>query len=196
MELENLRDSWRSANEAGAPLHGRSEADLQRMAARVAAGKAQSSIQRLRRRWRMAILLVILLPVIWNTPLQGGDPLLRRTGCIVLCLFVASALTHILYFLRLLDRCDPAHGFTVRETAQAAVRLRRRFLQGEVLHILLAVGVLTLLCLHQQTMPYGEYWYYGFGVGLAIGVPIGIHKFLRMLRDIDLLADALKELDE
>lgn len=195
MELENLRDSWRSSNAGAQDPDRRSETEWEKVSARVAAGKFQSSMQRLRRRWRWAIIPIVLLPAIWMGPLQQGG--LRLTlGCwIVLCLFVASALTHLLYFLRLLDRCDPV-SCTVREISEAVVRLRRSFLRSEVIHLPMAALLLVLFYQQQQETPFHEAWIYGFWLGLAIGLPIGISLFLRILDDINVLAKAVKELDE
>lgn len=191
MNLENLRDSWR-AMQADDPTQ---QTECDRIAARVAAGRAQSSAQRLRCQWRLAILMSLLLPTILGRQLPQGDPQLLTVTCILLGLFIVSSLTHLLYLFRLLDRCDPVRN-SLRETSQAVVRLRRTFLRSALIHMPLGLLLLGTLYLQQQTAPYHAWWSYGFWFGLAIGLPIGIHKFRRILHDIDGLAQALKELDE
>ena len=193
MELENLRDSWRTASDAA--LSEQTAENLKKITARVAAGKIQSSTERLRRRWRLTIIPIALLPAIWITPMQSGDPQLRPLCWGVLCLFITSALSHLVYFLWLLDRCDPLE-HSVRAAAEAVVRLRRIFLRSEVIHILLAVVLLAIVYRQQQTIPFHEAWVYGFWTGIALGLPIGIRLFLRILSDIDVLAKAVKDLDE
>ena len=193
MELENLRESWLSASDAA--LSEQTAEKLKKITARVAAGKIRSSTERLRRRWRLTLIPIALLPAIWMGPLQPGG-IRSALGCwIVLCLFVASALTHLVYFLWLLDRCDPLE-HSVRAAAEAVVRLRRAFLRSEAIHLPMAALLLAIVYRQQQTQPFHEAWVYGFWFGLAIGLPIGIRLFLRILGDLDRLAQAVRELDE
>ena len=190
MELENLRDSWHSARDAA--LSEQTEENLKKITARVAAGKIRSSTERLRRRWRLTIVPIGLLPV-WTGPLQLSGIRPAISCWIVFCLFVASALTHLVYFLWLLDRCDPVV-CTMREISETVVRLRRSFLRSRVIH--LSMAALLLVLIYRQLQPFHEAWAYGFWFGLAVGLPIGIHLFLRILGDINVLARAVRELDE
>ena len=194
MELENLRDSWRAANEAGAPLCGRSEDDLQRIAARVAAGNVHTSVQRLLLRWRLCSIVLVLLPVQLLPQLQGGVAAIRYAAWGLLGIFVAAACTRIFRLQHLVRRIDPATR-SLRDTCTAVVRLRRCFLRGVAVNTTLAVLLLGTIALHQWQL-HRAHWLYGFGLGLCIGIPLGIRLFFRMLQELELLSDALRNLDE
>lgn len=193
MELENLRDSWRAANDATLPEQ--TEQQLKKIAGRVTAGRMQSSIERLRRRWRLGLLLIAVMPVVWISPMLEGDPPLRTLCWGALCIFLASAMTHILWLLRILERCDPLD-HSVRTISEAVVRLRRTFLRNAAIHLPMMILLLWIFYRQHLSLPFHEAWAYGFWTGIALGLPIGIRLFLRILSDIDLLAKAVRELDE
>ncbi len=190
MDLKDLRESWQSCD----PCNGRSDADWERMTTRVAAGKMQSAQQRLLRRWNIFGIVAALLPLQILPLFRDGDATTRLAAWIFLALFVGAVLWRIFRLRDLLREIDPATR-SLRETCTAAVRLRRSFLHGVVLNVTLAVLLFGTLCLHRWTLNQPE-WFYGFGAGLLIGIPIGFHVFRRTLRDIDDLSTALRNVDE
>ena len=53
----------------------------------------------------------------------------------------------------------------------------------------------SALAFHQWQMNRPD-WLYAFGIGLFIGIPIGINIFCRTLQDIEVLSNALRNVDE
>ncbi len=190
MELENLKNSWRACN----VCNGHTEADWERMAAQIAAGKMQSSKQRLLRRWRIVSIIVVLLPLQILPFFQGGSATTRYAGWMLLGGFIAAGLLRIARLRKLLQEIDPATR-TLREICAAVVELRRNFLQGVVVNATLAVLLLGALALHQGQMNRPDVLY-GFGIGLCVGLPLGIRIFRRIAQDIETLAAALRNVDE
>lgn len=190
MELENLRDSWRACD----ACNEHTDADWGRMTARAAAGKMRTPLQRLRRRWRIGCIVAALLPLQLLPLLQGGNPTTRYAGWLLLGAFVATVLLRIGRLRGLLQGIDPATG-SLRDTCAAAVRLRRSFLQGAAINATLAVLLLGTLALHQWELDRPE-WFYGFGIGLCIGIPVGICIFRDTLQAIEVLETALRDADE
>lgn len=190
MELENLRNAWR----AHSACNEHTEADWERMTARVTAGKMQSSTQRLLLRWRIIGILVALLPLQLFPHFRDGDATIRYAGWVLLGLFVIAAFSRICRLRGLLQEIDPATR-SLRETCAAVVRLRRSFLHGTVINAILAMLLLGTLALHQWTLNQTD-WLYAFGIGLCVGIPLGINLFYRTLQDIEALAAALRNIDE
>lgn len=190
MELENLRNSWRAYN----ACNEHSEADWEQMTARAAAGKMQTSMQRLQRRWRIVGIIAAVFPLQLFPHFQGGDPTIRYAGWILSGLFVATVLLRIGRLRGLLREIDPVTG-SLRDTCAAAVRLRRNFLRGVAINAMLAVLLLGTLALHQWQLNRPD-WLYAFGIGLCIGIPLGLHIFHRTLQDIEVLETALRNVDE
>ena len=190
MELENLRDSWR----AHSACNEHSEADWERMTARAATGKMQNSAQRLLLRWRIVGIVAAMLPIQLLPQFRGGEATIRYVGWILLGLFVVAAFSRICRLRGLLQEIDPVVG-SLRETCAAVVRLRRSFLHGVVINVTLAVLLLGTLALHQWTLNHTD-WLYAFGIGLCVGIPLGINLFHRTLQDIEVLAAALRNVDE
>ncbi len=190
MELENLKNSWRACN----ACTGHTEADWERMTAQIAAGKMQSSKQRLLRRWRIVSIIVVLLPLQILPFFQGGSATTRYAGWMLLGGFIAAGLLRFVRLRELLHEIDPATR-TLRETCAAVVELRRNFLHGVVLNATLAVLLLGTLALHQWQMNRPDVLY-GMGVGLCVGLPLGCCIFRRIAQDIEILAAALRNVDE
>ncbi len=191
MDLENLRDSWRTY----APCNERSEADWERMTAQATAGKMRSSTQRLLRRWRVIIIVAAMLPFQLLPQLRGsGDSPTAFATTILLTLFIGSVLWRFFRLRDLLQKIDPAT-YSLRETCVAVIRLRRNFLHGVALNAVLAALLLGTLAFHQWQMNRPD-WLYAFGIGLFIGIPIGINIFCRTLQDIEVLSNALRNVDE
>ncbi|MCM1302383.1 MAG: hypothetical protein NC250_02915 [Alistipes senegalensis] len=190
MELENLRNSWRACN----ACNNHSETDWERMTARVATGKMRTSMQRLHRRWRIIGIIAATLPLQLLPQLQGGDPTVRYVGWMLAGIFVATVLLRIGRLRGLLREIDPA-AHSLRDTCAAVVRLRRCFLRGVAINATLAVLLLGTLALHQWELNRPE-WFYAFGVGLCIGIPLGVCIFCRMLQDIEELETALRNINE
>ncbi|MDE6569136.1 MAG: hypothetical protein K2K43_00725 [Alistipes sp.] len=190
MELENLRDSWR----AHSACNEHTEADWERMTARAATGKMQNSAQRLLLRWRIVGIVAAMLPFQLLPQFRGGEATIRYVGWILLGLFVVAAFSRICRLRGLLQEIDPVVG-SLRETCAAVVRLRRSFLHGVVINVTLAVLLLGTLALHQWTLNRTD-WLYAFGIGLCVGIPLGINLFYRTLQDIEVLAAALRNVDE
>ena len=105
-----------------------------------------------------------------------------------------AAFSRICRLRGLLQEIDPVVG-SLRETCAAVVRLRRSFLHGVVINVTLAVLLLGTLALHQWTLNRTD-WLYAFGIGLCVGIPLGINLFYRTLQDIEVLAAALRNVDE
>ena len=61
--------------------------------------------------------------------------------------------------------------------------------------IALGVPLLILLGFYMGSLT-SPYVFYGFVAGLIVGLPLGVHIFLRMLGDINALRAALRETDE
>ena len=190
MELENLRDSWR----AHSACNEHTETDWERMTARAATGKMQNSAQRLLLRWRIVGIVAAMLPFQLLPQFRGGEATIRYVGWILLGLFVVAAFSRICRLRGLLQEIDPVVG-SLRETCATVVRLRRSFLHGVVINVTLAVLLLGTLALHQWTLNRTD-WLYAFGIGLCVGIPLGINLFYRTLQDIEVLAAALRNVDE
>lgn len=190
MELESLKNSWRACD----ACTGHTEADWERMTAQIAAGKMQSSKQRLLLRWRIACIIMVLLPLQMLPLFQGGSATTRCAGWLLLGGFIAAGLLRFVRLRELLRGIDPATR-TLRETCAAIVELRRTFLHGVVVNATLALLLLGTLALHQGQMNRPEVLY-GFGIGLCVGLPFGICIFRRISQDIEMLSSALRNVDE
>lgn len=190
MELENLKNSWRACNVCA----GHTDADWERMTAQIAAGKMQSSKQRMLRRWRIVSIIVVLLPLQILPLFQGGSATTRYAGWMLLGGFIAASLLRIVRLRELLQEIDLVTR-TLRETCAAVVELRRNFLHGVVINATLAALLLGTLALHQWQMNRPEVLY-GMGVGLCPGILLGICIFRRISQDIEMLSAALRNVDE
>lgn len=188
MELEEMKNEWRR-------LDGRLESmekRLDRMTLGITSGTFRSSFDRLRWRFRLCILLAVLLPVnFWAgfcRPDSGPEMMWLLGGT---CLFAVLALLQHVRLLDCLSRIDLA-GQNLREACAAVIRLRRLFLRGVATRIPLAV--LWLAWLGAVLWRGGNtYILYGFVMGLLVGLPLGLSVFLRIRREIDTLQHALEE---
>lgn len=189
MELETLKENWRALDARVGELDER----LSDMAAAVVRKRLVSASERLRRRLRLGIVLCCCLPLnLWTllgrAQERPGIELLLPLG-----VFVAAVLVRQLLLLDRLRRIDPL-GQSVREASLAAVRFRRCFVVGVAAGVCLVIPLLVGLglCLLRQGNVCAVW---GFVTGLAVGVPIGVRVYLKMRRDVDLLQQALDDLD-
>lgn len=185
MELDELKIPWLELNERLDVADRR----LERMAARIAAEKINSSLDRLRRMNRMLLVVLASLPFSYLNLCRSSDTGPGTFLSVWLALFLCAMSVCQIRMLVLLNRIRP-DSQSVRETCEAVLRLRRCFLAGTVAGIVLAVPLLVALGLFvvRMTMPYALY---GFGVGLVAGLLAGLRVFLRAQREIGALQAAL-----
>lgn len=190
MELDELKTKWHE-------LDGRldcADVKIDRLTARVAAGKITSAKQRLARMLRMQLFLLAMLPLLFSGILRsdgnaGSDVAVQ----VLLGLFVMAMLGRQVFLIVRLARIDPVKQ-SVLEACAAVVRFRSCFLAGVVIGIALGVPFLVAFGIYvgRFTTPYVLY---GFWTGLTVGVPLGVRVFLRMRREIDVLREALHDVD-
>lgn len=191
MELDDLKTSWRALDERLA----RTDARIDRLAACVAAGKVTSSLEWLRRRTRLFLLLVSLLPLgfVHLIRLSGKEPDTATSVC--MGIFVCAMLFRQVFLLVLLERIRPERQ-SVSALCRAVLHFRRCFLWGVVAGVVLAVPLFVSLFRLFTDLPESDYMPWSFLVGLTLGVAIGLRVFFRMLREVNALHDALASDDE
>lgn len=191
MELDDLKTSWRALDERFA----RTDARIDRLAACVAAGKVTSSLEWLRRRTRLFLFLLASVPFSF-VALFRRMPDLHSTGLsVALGLFVCTMLFRQVFLLVLLERIRPERQ-SVSALCRAVLHFRRCFLWGVVAGVALALPLFALLGCRLAAMPDAEPLLWGFLTGLVLGAVVGLRVFLRMLREIGVLRDALASDEE
>lgn len=191
MELDDLKTSWRDLDERLA----RTDARIDRLAASVTARKATSSLEWLRRRTTLFLLLVGLLPMGYAQMFRQLDEGPTTAASVCMGLFVCAMLFRQVFLLVLLSRIRPERQ-SVRELCRAVLHWRRCFLWGVVAGVVLAVPLFVSLYALFADLPQSDYLLWSFFAGLALGSAIGLRVFFRMLREIDDLRDALAADDE
>lgn len=191
MELDDLKTSWRALDERLA----RTDARIDRLAACVAAGKVTSSLEWLRRRTRLFLLLVSLLPLgfVHLIRLSGKEPDTATSVC--MGIFVCAMLFRQVFLLVLLERIHPERQ-SVSALCRAVLHFRRCFLWGVVAGVVLAMPLFVSLFSLLTDLPESDYMLWSFLTGLTLGVAIGLRVFFRMLREVNALHDALASDDE
>jgi uncharacterized membrane protein (Fun14 family) len=96
-----------------------------------------------------------------------------------------------LVLLYMLSRIEPAR-LSFRESCVAVLRFRTWFLIGVAVGVITAAPALGMLGFYMSRMT-EPYLFYGFIVGLVIGLPIGVVVFLRHMREINTLRSALQD---
>lgn len=181
MELENLKKGWDE-------LNGRldtAEDKLRTLACRAARERADDMRRKTERRLFFPIVVAAVLPLLMYNcfHLAGFAP---NTFCLVsLVLFIAVALANNISLVVQLHELDPIHS-TVTEICRRTRRLRRQMLCGVAVQITLMFAlVLSLVAsAYNSDIADIEYVMYGFWGGVAVGFPIGIHRFIRIYGDI------------
>ena len=191
MELDDLKTSWRDLDERPAPTEGR----IRRPAAAVTARKVSSSLEWLRRRTILFLLLVGLLPMGYAQLFRQLDEGLTTAASVCMGLFVCAMLFRQVFLLALLGRIRPERQ-SVHALCRAVLQWRRCFLWGVVAGVALAVPLLVSLYALFADLPQADYLLWGFFAGLALGAAIGLRVFFRTLREIDDLRDAIAADDE
>lgn len=191
MELDDLKTSWRDLDERLA----RTDARIDRLAASVTARKASSSLDWLRRRTTLFLLLVGLLPMGYAQLFRQLDESPTTAASVCMGFFVCAMLFRQVFLLVLLGRIRPERQ-SVRELCRAVLHWRRCFLWGVVAGAVLAVPLFVSLYALFADLPQGDYLLWSFFAGLTLGIGIGLRVFFRMLREIDDLRDALAADDE
>ena len=188
MELDDLKNKWRE-------LDGRldcADVKIDRLTAEVAAGKFIPAKQRLARMLRMQLLLLAFLPLPFSNILRYADNAGSDIAVqVLLGLFILAMLGRQVFLIVRLAGIDPVKQ-SVRDACAAVVRFRSCFLVGVGIGIVLGVPFIVAFGIYASkfTTPYVLY---GFWVGLAVGVPLGVRVFLRMRNEINALRAALQD---
>lgn len=191
MELDDLKTSWRDLDERLA----RTDARIDRLAASVAARKVSSSLDWLRRRTTLFLLLVGMLPLGFVQLFRQFDEGPTTAVSVCMGLFVCAMLFRQVLLLVLLQRIRPELQ-SVRALCRAVLHWRRCFLWGVVVGVVLVIPLFVSLFAFFAGQPQDDYLLWGFFAGLALGAAVGVRVFLKMLREIDALRDALATDDE
>lgn len=188
MEFDDLKSSWRDLD----ARFSRADARIDRLAASIAAGKVASSLEWLRRRTFLFLLLLASLPFGFASLFRRFPESPSTALYVALGLFVCAMLARQLVLLVLLGRIRPERQ-SVRDLCCAVLRLRRCFLWGVAAGLVLAVPLVVSFGCWLAPMADARPLLWGFAGGLIAGCAIGLRVFLRMLREIDSLQTAVEE---
>lgn len=189
MELDELKNRWQELDERLNAMDGK----VRSMTADAAAGRIFSSRKRLERIIRMPLFVICFLPLVVSGLIRETNwhPGGAFIACFVLFL-VAVAVNHVvlLAILRGLD----AEKMTVREAYACSLRLRKHFIGGVMVKMLLAAPVLVLFGIALSNT--GTYAIWGFWSGLALGSVLGVRVFLKASGEVGAIQRALEELKD
>ena len=181
MELEDLKKGWDE-------LSGRldtAEDKLRALTDRATRERADDLRRRTERRLFIPIAAVGLLPLLMYNLCRTVDIELNTFCLVALVLFIAFALVNNLSLLVQLHDIDPIRS-TVSEICRRTRRLRRQLLWGVAVQMVLMFALVLSLVISiiKSDIADIEAVMYGFWGGLAVGLPIGIYRFMRIYGDI------------
>ena len=181
MELEDLKKSWDE-------LNGRleqTEDKLRSLADKAMRERADSLRRKTENRLWLPIVAAGLLPLLMYNMCDIVAIELNAVCIVSLILFMITAVANGVSILIQLRDLNPLHS-TVKDICCRTRRLRRHLLWGVVAKFgLMTVLVLSLsLCIYESNIAEVDYVMYGFWAGLAVGLPIGIHRFIQIYGDI------------
>ncbi|MCH5335000.1 MAG: hypothetical protein J1D86_04235 [Alistipes sp.] len=192
MELEDLKKGWDE-------LSGRldtAEDKLRALTDRATRERADDLRRRTERRLFLPIVAAGLLPLLmYNLCNIVGVEL--NTFCLVaLVLFIAFALVNNLSLLVQLHDIDPIRS-TVSGICRRTRRLRRQLLWGVAVQLVLmfALVLSLVICIVKSDIADREAVMYGFWGGLAVGLPIGLYRFMRIYGDIVNMEHSFRGID-
>ena len=190
MELDDLKTNWRDLD---GRLAGANE-KIDRLTARVTAGKVVSAKQRLRRTILLGLAMLSALPMCLlnisrNAPVEPGVAVK-----VLLALFIMVMLGRQVFLMILLARIDPARQ-SVYDACVAVLRFRMCFFVGVGIGVAVAVPLLVALGIYCSRLD-APYILYGYVSGLVVGIPLGVRIFLRKLSDINDMRAALQNTEK
>ena len=190
MELENLKQGWDDLN----GRLDRAEERLRELADNAVRERANELRKKTERRLFLPIAAAALLPLLFYNLNRTTGWALGTPFIISLALFVVFAVANSIALLVRLRDIDPVHS-TVSEICRRTRTLRRHLLWGFALQFMLMLVLILMLIigLEKSDLPGIEYMMYGFWGGLAVGLPIGIWRFLRIYGDIVEMEHSLRE---
>lgn len=181
MELEDLKKGWDD-------LNGRleqTEDKLRALAGKAVRERADDLRKKTERRLFIPIAAAGLLPLLMYNLCHLVDLELNSFCLVALVLFIAFALVNNLSLLVQLHDIDPIRS-TVSEICRRTRRLRRQLLWGVAVQMVLMFALVLSLAVSvvKSDIADMEYVMYGFFGGFAVGLPIGIWRFLQIYGDI------------
>ena len=192
MELEDLKKGWDE-------LSGRldtAEDKLRMLTDRATRERADDLRRRTERRLFLPIVAAGLLPLLmYNLCNIVGVEL--NTFCLAtLVLFIAFALVNHISLVVQLHDIDPIRS-TVSEICRRTRRLRRQLLWGVAVQLVLmfALVLSLVICIVKSDIADREAVMYGFWGGLAVGLPIGLYRFMRIYGDIVNMEHSFRGID-
>lgn len=185
MELEELKKNWNIMEERLSKLEMQQRQSLNK--------KISSKVQQVRQRiLRHFILLACIMPVLmWIISCHEGYSFSLLTW-ILMFLFVIIILARQITWSVLLKKID-CLSLTVREACLAESRFRMSFKAGIAISILSGIPLLASMIWDMSR--FGDRsMMMGAWAGLALGLAVGLRKFLRAWRGIKELREVIADL--
>ncbi len=198
MELNDLQNQWQALD---ARL-SRVETKLNVMTTNVVSGNFTSSKAWLQRRFRMDLVavacgLLLFALLLHRLPQPGWSAADRIVATVLFALFgllIVFGFVKALILRRSLEYIDTRQ-MSVRDLCAAVLRFRRLFLAFAMVGLTLGVPIAVLFGYYigRMTTPY---MFYGFLTGVVIGLPLGVRRCMRTIREINALRAAVQTDDD
>lgn len=181
MELEDLKKNWNDLNDR----LDRTDERLRALTCKAVRERADDLRRRTERRLWLPLVAAGMLPLLFYNLNRMTDWTLGTPFAVSLALFVIVSVADSIALLVRLHDIDPVRS-TVSEICRRTRALRRHLLWGFAVQFTLMLVLILLLItdLEQSNLPDVEYMMYGFWFGLAVGLPIGIRRFMKIYGDV------------